>query len=285
MLLLLAAVLQVGLTAVSLVGKLAYSYDLGAWGFLEGIMNARSHPNILFWNITRFNPFYCLLEVSCLPEAVAACAGGEHFECLASQCQGIRVTCLMSTPAASHTSACVFAAGCQLGHAILHVLVHSCFGVCSRSHSQLCMRSAVVSCRCRSECMARHGHMHGTPAGDSALMHGQQIAQHGALITLKQSIALQVLMGAAAARLVMVEGVDDEGKPLDSKPAPAGSVLLPIAGLLGITAARAAGEGACSQLISVKTHSSAAVVFTVLKAVDVDLLRTLLSCDMQVAAS
>jgi hypothetical protein len=57
--------LQVGLTAVSIIGKLAYSYDLGAWSFLEGIMNARSHPNILFWNITRFNPFYCLLEVSC----------------------------------------------------------------------------------------------------------------------------------------------------------------------------------------------------------------------------
>jgi hypothetical protein len=56
--------LQLGLTLVSLVGKLAYSYDLGAWGFLEGMMNARSHPNILFWNITRFNPFYCMLEVS-----------------------------------------------------------------------------------------------------------------------------------------------------------------------------------------------------------------------------
>lgn len=51
----------------------------------------------------------------------------------------------------------------------------------------------------------------------------------------------QVLMGVAAARLVMVEGVDDEGKPLDTKPAPAGSVALPILALLGITAARAAG--------------------------------------------
>lgn len=50
-------------------------------------------------------------------------------------------------------------------------------------------------------------------------------------------------MGVAAARLVMVEGVDDEGKPLpDHKPAPAGSVLLPILGLVGITVARAAGE-------------------------------------------
>jgi hypothetical protein len=55
--------LQVGLTLVSVVAKLAYSYDLGAWGFLEGMMSARNHPNILFWNITRFNPFYCMLEV------------------------------------------------------------------------------------------------------------------------------------------------------------------------------------------------------------------------------
>jgi hypothetical protein len=49
-------------------------------------------------------------------------------------------------------------------------------------------------------------------------------------------------MGVAAARLVMVEGVDDEGKPLDTKPAPARSVLMPILALLGITAARAAGK-------------------------------------------
>jgi len=54
---------QVGLTLVSVVSKLAYSYDLGAWSFLEGMMGPRNHPNILFWNITRFNPFYCLLEV------------------------------------------------------------------------------------------------------------------------------------------------------------------------------------------------------------------------------
>jgi hypothetical protein len=54
---------QVGLTLVSLVSKLAYSYDLGAWTFLEGMQSARSHPNILLWNVTRFNPFYCLLEV------------------------------------------------------------------------------------------------------------------------------------------------------------------------------------------------------------------------------
>lgn len=62
-LLLAVGAVQVGLTLVSVVSKLAYSYDLGAWGFLEGIMSARNHPNILFWNITRFNPFYCMLEV------------------------------------------------------------------------------------------------------------------------------------------------------------------------------------------------------------------------------
>jgi hypothetical protein len=53
--------------------------------------------------------------------------------------------------------------------------------------------------------------------------------------------AVQVLMGVAACRLVMVETVDDEGKPLDTPPAPAGSALLPALALLGITAARAAG--------------------------------------------
>jgi hypothetical protein len=102
--------------------------------------------------------------------------------------------------------------------------------------------------------------MHGKPAGDAVSRHDKPIAQHGALNTCRLCAALQVLMGAAAARLVMVEGVDDEGKPLDSKPAPAGSVLLPIAGLLGITAARAAGEAACSSSIIGKKRSSTAVV-------------------------
>lgn len=49
------------LTGLSLLAKLAYSYDLGTWGLLEGV--ARSHPNLLLWNVTRFHPFYCLLEV------------------------------------------------------------------------------------------------------------------------------------------------------------------------------------------------------------------------------
>jgi hypothetical protein len=41
----------------------AYSYDLNCWGIMEGMCSARSHPNLLFWNIIRFNPFYCMLEV------------------------------------------------------------------------------------------------------------------------------------------------------------------------------------------------------------------------------
>jgi peptidoglycan/LPS O-acetylase OafA/YrhL len=100
------------LTACSLLGKLAYSYDLGAWTLLEGFLAPRLHPNLLLWNVTRFHPFYA---------------------------------------------------------------------------------------------------------------------------------ALEVLIGVAAVRLVMTERVDDEGKPL-ATPAPApGSALLPLAGLLAVTAARAAG--------------------------------------------
>jgi peptidoglycan/LPS O-acetylase OafA/YrhL len=100
------------LTGVSLLGKLAYSYDLGAWSILEGVTPARAHPNLLLWNVTRFHPFYALVEV---------------------------------------------------------------------------------------------------------------------------------LMGVAAARLVMTEGVDDEGRPLGSPPPPPASAALPALALLGITLARAAG--------------------------------------------
>jgi hypothetical protein len=46
--------------------QVAYSYDLNCWGIMEGMCSARSHPNLLFWNIIRFNPFYCLLEVRTL---------------------------------------------------------------------------------------------------------------------------------------------------------------------------------------------------------------------------
>jgi hypothetical protein len=56
-------IVLVCLTLLSLLPKLAYSYDLGAWTLMEGMLNAKTHPNILFWNVTRFNPFYCLIEV------------------------------------------------------------------------------------------------------------------------------------------------------------------------------------------------------------------------------
>lgn len=105
-------VLLLCLSAFSLLGKLAYSYDLNVWTILEGMTAARAHPNNLLWNVTRFHPFYCLLEV---------------------------------------------------------------------------------------------------------------------------------LIGVAAVRLVMLEGVDDEGKPTGESPKPAGSALIPLLGCLGITVARATG--------------------------------------------
>lgn len=49
------------LTVVSILAKVAYSYDLGAWTLFEGTL--RKHPNILLWNVTRFHPFYALVEV------------------------------------------------------------------------------------------------------------------------------------------------------------------------------------------------------------------------------
>jgi peptidoglycan/LPS O-acetylase OafA/YrhL len=55
--------LLVCLTIASLIGKLAYSYDLNTWTILEGVTSAKAHPNQLFWNVTRFHPFYALLEV------------------------------------------------------------------------------------------------------------------------------------------------------------------------------------------------------------------------------
>ena len=51
------------LTCVSLLMKLAYSYDCDAWMFLEGMMAAKTHPNWMFWNATRFSPFAALVDV------------------------------------------------------------------------------------------------------------------------------------------------------------------------------------------------------------------------------
>ncbi|GAB4823535.1 hypothetical protein N2152v2_010581 [Parachlorella kessleri] len=113
--------LLAALTGFSLLGKLAYSYDLNVWSILEGMTSARAHPNVLLFNVTRFHPFYALLEV---------------------------------------------------------------------------------------------------------------------------------LMGVAAARLVMLEGVDDEGKPLGTPPKPAGSAVWPALALVGITVARAAGYLQLNDMLS-----------------------------------
>jgi peptidoglycan/LPS O-acetylase OafA/YrhL len=51
------------LSGILLIPRLAYSYDLGVWSIMEGLLNARTHPNIAFWNSIRFNPFYALLEM------------------------------------------------------------------------------------------------------------------------------------------------------------------------------------------------------------------------------
>ena len=55
--------LLLALTAASLIPKLAYSYDLNVWSILEGVTPPKAHPNQLLWNVTRFHPFYALLEV------------------------------------------------------------------------------------------------------------------------------------------------------------------------------------------------------------------------------
>jgi hypothetical protein len=48
-------------------------------------------------------------------------------------------------------------------------------------------------------------------------------------------------MGVAACRLVMLDAVDDDGKPSKTAPPAAGSAVLPALGLVAITVARAAG--------------------------------------------
>lgn len=60
------------LTVISLVAKFAYSYDLGAWAFFEGTMAAKAHPNLLLWNVTRFHPFYALIEAR--PDGGSECS-------------------------------------------------------------------------------------------------------------------------------------------------------------------------------------------------------------------
>ncbi|CAE7419581.1 unnamed protein product [Symbiodinium natans] len=51
------------LTVLSLVPKVAYSNDLHAWGIMEGMLNAKTHPNYALFNSIRFSPLGALLEV------------------------------------------------------------------------------------------------------------------------------------------------------------------------------------------------------------------------------
>ena len=51
------------LTAVSVVAKIAYSYDTNGWFFMEGTMSPKTHPSWMFWNATRFSPFMALVEI------------------------------------------------------------------------------------------------------------------------------------------------------------------------------------------------------------------------------
>ena len=49
------------LTAVSVLSKVAYSYDLGCWALFEGM--TRAHPNLALFNSLRFSPFFALVEI------------------------------------------------------------------------------------------------------------------------------------------------------------------------------------------------------------------------------
>jgi peptidoglycan/LPS O-acetylase OafA/YrhL len=51
------------LGGLSFIPRLAYSYDLNAWGIMEGMLNARTHPNYALFNSLRFSPLGALLEV------------------------------------------------------------------------------------------------------------------------------------------------------------------------------------------------------------------------------
>jgi peptidoglycan/LPS O-acetylase OafA/YrhL len=51
------------LTFLSLIPKLAYSYDLNAWTIMEGILNKKTHPNYALFNALRFSPLSALLEI------------------------------------------------------------------------------------------------------------------------------------------------------------------------------------------------------------------------------
>ena len=51
------------LTVISVLAKVAYSYDLGCWGIMEGVTPPKLHPNHVLFNVLRFNPLYGLVEI------------------------------------------------------------------------------------------------------------------------------------------------------------------------------------------------------------------------------
>jgi peptidoglycan/LPS O-acetylase OafA/YrhL len=50
-------------TGLSILPKLAYSYDLKAWSLMEGMLSARTHPNYALFNSLRFSPLGAFFEV------------------------------------------------------------------------------------------------------------------------------------------------------------------------------------------------------------------------------
>jgi hypothetical protein len=53
----------VALCLCSLLPKIWYSWTLDAWTIMEGMLNARTHPNIALFNVMRFNPVFALVEL------------------------------------------------------------------------------------------------------------------------------------------------------------------------------------------------------------------------------
>ena len=43
--------------------KLGYLHDLNAWSIFEGVGNPKNHPNLAIFNMQRFSPVFCVMEV------------------------------------------------------------------------------------------------------------------------------------------------------------------------------------------------------------------------------
>lgn len=174
------------LQGISLLGKLAYSYDLNAWALLEGVTSARAHPNLMMW---------------CAQGAGRGRRGR----------RGFRVE--RPPPAAVAR----LAAGCAAAAAAV-VRARADFAAAAAGRRAWCPQPSPPCSR---------------PLAPRPRRNHTRFHPFYALV--------EVLIGVAACRLVMIDGVDDEGKPTGDAPKKPGSALLPALGLLGITYARAAG--------------------------------------------